>query len=122
MTKDGASINEDNYISVDEEKLKEDQKAELAGMVEKFKCECLKSYSTTMFGDVVKKFDFPTIQPLTEVQLENQMLDMVHHVVGHAFISHSPVMTNTVHNAVVKTLGRTCSKVIQDHVICSLVR
>jgi len=50
-------------------------------MVEKFKCECLKSYSTTMFGDVVKKFDFPTIQPLTEVQLENRMLDMVHHAV-----------------------------------------
>ena len=59
MTKDGASINEDNYISVDEEKLKEDQKNELLEVVEKFKRECLKSYSVNRSGEVVKKFDFP---------------------------------------------------------------
>jgi len=33
------------------------------------------------------------------------MLDMVHQTVGHAFVSHVPVMTNIVHNAVIKTLS-----------------
>jgi hypothetical protein len=54
---------------------------------------------------VIKKFDFPTLQPLTEVQRENRMLDMVHQAVGHAFVSHAPMITNSVHNDVVKTLA-----------------
>jgi hypothetical protein len=33
------------------------------------------------------------------------MLDMVHQAVGHAFVSHAPVMTNTVHNVVIKMLS-----------------
>jgi hypothetical protein len=33
------------------------------------------------------------------------MLDIVHQTVGHAFVSHVPVMTNIVHNAVIKTLS-----------------
>ena len=33
------------------------------------------------------------------------MLDMVHQAVGQAFVNHAPVMTHTVHNAVIKTLG-----------------
>jgi hypothetical protein len=38
------------------------------------------------------------------------MLDAVHQVVNHAFINHAPVMTHTVHNAVVKTLGEGAFK------------
>ena len=30
---------------------------------------------------------------------------MVHQAVGHAFVSHAPMMTNSVHNDVVKTLA-----------------
>ena len=45
---------------------------------------------------MIKKFDFPTLQQLTEVQRENKMLDMVHQAVGHAFVSYAPVMTNSV--------------------------
>jgi hypothetical protein len=33
------------------------------------------------------------------------MLDMVHQAMGQAFVSHAPVMTNTMHNAVIKTLS-----------------
>ena len=66
--------------------------------------ECLKSLNTTRAGDVIKKFNFPTLQPMTEAQRENKMLDMVHQVVGQAFVNHAPVMTNSVHNVVVKTL------------------
>ena len=53
---------------------------------------------------MVNKFGFPILQPLTEVQRENRMLDMVHQAVGHAFVNHTLVMTNTVHNVVIKTL------------------
>ena len=100
-----SNIGEDNYISVDKDKLKEEQKAELKKALEAYEQECLKSFSATRAGEVIKKFDFPTLQPLTEVQRENKMLDMVHQAVGHAFVSHAPVMTNIVHNAVIKTLN-----------------
>ena len=103
MTKpiDGSSISEDNYVPVKEDKIKDEQKNELAKSLEAYKHECLKSFSATRSGEVFKKFDFPTLQPLTETQHENKMLDMVHQAVGQAFVNHAPVMTHTVHN----TLG-----------------
>jgi hypothetical protein len=62
MVKIGAEseVNEDNYIPVDENKLKEDQQKEYLEAVERHKCECLKSYSITRSGDVIKKFDLPS--------------------------------------------------------------
>ena len=95
---------EDNYVSVDMDKLKDDQLAELDKATKAYEQECLKSFSATRTGEVIKKFDFPTLQPLTEAQHENKVLDMVHQAIGHAFVSHAPIMTNSVHNAVVKTL------------------
>ena len=41
-----------------------------------------------------------------EAQHDNKMIDMVHQDVGQAFIDSAPVMTHTVHNAVLKTLGQ----------------
>ena len=107
MTKpiDGSSISEDNYVPVKEDKIKDEQKNELAKALEAYKHECLKSFCATKSGEVFKKFDFPTLQPLTETQHENKMLDMVHQAVGQAFVNHAPVMTHTVHNTVIKTLG-----------------
>ena len=68
MTKptDGSSANDGYYIPVDKDKLKEDQQKELREAVEKYKRECLKSYSASRCGEVVKKIDFPTLQPLIE--------------------------------------------------------
>ena len=40
-----SEVNEENYVLVPEDKLKEDQKKEYEELVEKFKNECLKSYS-----------------------------------------------------------------------------
>ena len=57
MSKD--SVNEDNYISVDKDKLKEEQKAELKKAQEAYEQECLKTFSATRAGEVIKKFDFP---------------------------------------------------------------
>ena len=59
-------IDEGNYVPVEEDKLKEDQQKEYLEAVERYKRECLKSFSATRSGEVVKKFDFPSFQPLTE--------------------------------------------------------
>ena len=109
MTKpaDAAGVSEDNYVSVDEDKLKEEQKQVLYDFVEKFKHECLKSYSVTEPGEVIKKFDFPVPQPLTEAQRDNKMIDLVYQAMGQAFINSAPVVTKTVHNAVLKMVGAT---------------
>jgi hypothetical protein len=61
---DHSEVNEDNYVSVAEDKLKEDQKQEYMELVERFKHECLKSYSVTRSGDVIKKFNLPSFQPI----------------------------------------------------------
>ena len=71
--------------------------------MDNFKCECLKSYSVTRSGDVIKKFNLPSFQPLTEAQRENKMIDAISQAVAQVFIKSATVMGNTAHNAVVKT-------------------
>ena len=102
---DKSEVSEDNYIPADESKLKEDQQKAYLEAVERFKRECLKSHSITRSGDVIKKFDFPSFQPLTEAQCENKMVDTISQVVAQAVIQSATVMGNTVHNAVVKTFA-----------------
>ena len=101
---DPSAVNEENYVHVPEDKLKEDQK-EYEELVEKFKRKCLKSYSVTRSGDVIKKFNLPSFQPLTEAQHENKMIDAVSQAVAQAFVKSATVMGNTVHNVVVKTFA-----------------
>ena len=102
---DKFEVNEENYIPVPEDKLKEDHKKEYEELVENFKRECLKSYNISRSGEVIKKFNLPSFQPLTESQRENKMMDAVGQAVSQAFIKSSTVMGNTVHNAVVKTFA-----------------
>ena len=99
---DKSAASEENQIPVPEDKLKE-QKKEYKELVEKFKCECLKSYSVNRSGEVIKKFNLPSFQPLTEAQRESKMIDTVGQAVTQAFIKSATVMGNMVHNAVVKT-------------------
>ena len=100
---DPSAVNEENYVPVPGDKLKEDQRKEYEELVENFKRECLKSYSNTRSGDVIKKFNLPSFQPLTEAQHENKIMDAVGQAVAQVFIKSATVMGNTVHNAVVKT-------------------
>ena len=102
---DKFAVSEENYILVPEDKLKEEQRKEYEELVEKFKRECLKSYSITRSGEVIKKFNLPSFQPLTEAQRENKMMDAVGQAVAQAFIKSVTVMGNTVHNVVVKTFA-----------------
>ena len=74
---DKSADSEENQIPVPEDKLKEEQKKEYEELVEKFKRECLKSYSVNRSGEVIKKFDLPSFQPLTEAQRESKMIDTI---------------------------------------------
>ena len=74
---DKSAVSEENQIPVPEDKLKEEQKKKYEELVEGFKRECLKSYSVNRTGEVIKKFNLPSFQPLTEVQHDNKMIDAV---------------------------------------------
>ena len=65
---DKSTVSEENQIPVPEDKLKEEQRKEYEELVEKFKCECLESYSINRSGEVIKKFNLLSFQPLTEAQ------------------------------------------------------
>ena len=49
-----SDVSEENYVPVLEAKLREDQKKKYEKWVENFKRECIKSYSVTRSGDVIK--------------------------------------------------------------------
>ena len=79
---DKSEVNEENQIPVLEDKLKEEQKKEYEELVERFKRECLKSYSVNRSGEVNKKFNLPSFQLLTEAQRESKMIDAVDQAVA----------------------------------------
>lgn len=98
------NITEGNVISVNEDKLNAEQKAELDSTIEALKPECLKSYNASRTREFIKKFDFPSPQPMTKSQHDNMMIDMKYQAVGHAFINKANVMTNSFQNAMVKAM------------------
>ena len=65
---DKSEVNEENHMSISEDKLKEEQRKKYVELVEKFKRECLKSHSITRSGEVIKKFNLPSFRSLTEAQ------------------------------------------------------
>ena len=99
-----AEVSEHNQIPIDKDKLKEEQKAELQAIVEAFERQCLLSYSTNRSGEVIKKYNFPTLPPYNESQKEDRMIHQMNQAIGHAFVNHAPIMANYVHNAMLKTL------------------
>ena len=100
--KDKVSIQ--NQIPIDKDKLKEEQKAELKAAIEAYEQRCLLSFSTNRSGEVIKKYDFPTLQPYDESHKEDRLVYMMNQAIGQAFMSHAPIMANSVHNAMLKTL------------------
>jgi hypothetical protein len=52
---DKSAVSEENQIYVPEDKLKKEQKKEYEELVERFKRECLKSYSINRSGEVIKE-------------------------------------------------------------------
>ena len=47
---------------------------------------------------------FPTLPPYDESQKEDRMVHLMNQAIGQAFMSHAPIMANSVHNDVLKTL------------------
>ena len=67
MSTDGkAEVSEQNQIPIDKDKLKEEQKAELKAATDAYEQRCLLSFSTNRSGEVIKKYDFPTLPPYDE--------------------------------------------------------
>jgi hypothetical protein len=84
-------INTENVIMISEEDLKEEQKL------------CLKSFSLNRSGEVIQKQDLSLPRQVTFDSNPGKLQEMVNSAVNHALINHSNVLSNTVHNAVVRT-------------------
>ena len=115
-------VDEGNYVPVDKDKLKEEHQKELCEAIDIYERECLKSFSTTRSRDVVKKFDFPKLQPLSEAQRENKMTDTIYQAVGQAFIKSATVMVIQCTTQWSKPLQRARSQAVWVHVIYSRIR
>ena len=89
---DKSAVSEENQIPVPGDKLKEEQKNEYKELVERFKRECLKSYNVNRSGEVIKKFNLHSFQPLIEAQRESKMIDAVGQAVAQYFIKSATVM------------------------------
>ena len=83
---DKSAISEENQIPVPEDELKEEQKKEYEELVEKFKRECLKSYNVNRSGEVIKKFNLLSFQPLIEAQRESCF--------ENSFLANEPIHKN----------------------------
>ena len=103
-TEEKGKVSPQNQIPIDKDKLKEEQKAELKAVIEAFEQQCLLSYSTNRSGEIIKKYDFPTLPPYNESQKEDKMIHLMNQAIGQAFVNHAPIMANHVHNVVLKTL------------------
>ena len=93
-TNEKAEVSEQNQIPIDKDKLKEEQKAELKAFIEAFEQQCLLSYSTNRSGEIIKKYDFPTLPPYNESQKEDRMIHLMNQEIGQAFVNHAPIMAN----------------------------
>ena len=103
-TEEKGKVSPQNQIPIDKDKLKEEQKAELKAATDAYEQRCLSSYNTNRSGEVIKKYDFPTLPPYDESQKEDMMVHMMNQAIRQAFIIHAPIMDNSIHNAVLKTL------------------
>ena len=74
-------VSTSNQIPIDKDKLKEEQKAELKEATDTYEQRCLLSFSANRSGEVIKKYDFPTLPPYDEAQKEDRMEHMVNQAV-----------------------------------------
>ena len=65
-TEEKGKVSPLNQIPIDKDQLKEEQKAELKVAIEDYERWCLLSFSTNRSGEIIKKYDFPTLPPYDE--------------------------------------------------------
>ena len=103
-TEEKGKVSPQNQIPIDRDQLKEEQKAELKVAIEDYERRCLLLFSSNRSGEVFKKYDFPTLPHNDESQKEDRMVNLMNQAIEQAFMSHAPIMANSVRNAVLKTL------------------
>jgi hypothetical protein len=96
-------IDSGNVITISEEDLKEDQKQAMKKAIEDYRQLCLKSFSLNGSGEVIQKQDLSLPRQVTFDSNPGKLQEMVNSAVNHALINHSNVLSNTVHNAVIRT-------------------
>jgi hypothetical protein len=99
-------INMENVITISEEDLKEEQKQAMEKAMEDYRQLCLKSFNLNRSGEVIQKQDLSLPRQVTFDSNPSKLQMMVNSAVNHALINHSNVLSNTVHNAVVRTFKR----------------
>ena len=88
-TEEKEKVSPQNQIPIDKDKLKEEQKEELKAAIEAYEQRCLLSYSTNMSGEVIKKYDFPTLPPYDESQKEDWVIHLMNQAIGQVFVNHA---------------------------------
>ena len=69
-------VSTSNQIPIDKDKLKEELKAKLKAATDAYEQRCLLSFNANRSGEVIKKYDFPTLPPYDEAQKEDMMVHM----------------------------------------------
>ena len=67
-TEEKRKVSLQNQTPIDKEHLKVEQKAELKAAIEDYERRCLLSFSTNRSGEIIKKYNFPTLPPYNESQ------------------------------------------------------
>ena len=65
-TEEKENVSPQNQIPIDKDKLKEEHRAELKAATDAYEQRCLLSFSTNRSGEVIKKYDFPTLPSYDE--------------------------------------------------------
>jgi hypothetical protein len=84
--------------------MQEEQKQAMEKAIEEYRQLCLKSFSLNKNGQVIQKQDLSLPRQVTFDSNPDKLQEMVNSAVNHALINHSNVLSNTVYNAVVRTL------------------
>jgi hypothetical protein len=96
-------IDSGNIITISKEDLEEDQKQAIEKAIEDNRQLCLKSFSLNKSREVIQKQDLPLPRQVTFDSNPGKLQEMVNSAVNHFLINHSNVLSNTVHNAMVRT-------------------
>ena len=82
MSEGKNKVSTENQIPIDKDKLKEEHRAEPKAATNAYEQRCLLSFSTNRSGEVIKKYDFPTLPPYDESKKEDMMVHMMNQAIG----------------------------------------
>ena len=93
----------ENVIPVTEANLRDEQKQDIAKVMEDYKEQCLKSFSINRSGEVIQKEALLAPRQVTFEANPGKLQDMVDSAINRALINQAGVLSNMVFNAVART-------------------